>query len=121
MKKHSGKGYREYIQSTVYQRSVKSLGVRQKTEDAIRMRELANLNLKPCIQGWKSWGTVLGFVRMCRNEFMIYYLIPTAVVDSEIQLVFGNYLRNFVFSSNFNCIFVNICLYKYVLICIYTI
>lgn len=79
---------------------MKSLGVRQKTEGAIRMRKLDVLNLEPCIQGWKYWGTVLGFVRMCRNEFMIYYLIPTAVIGSEIQLqiqlqiqlVFGNYL-----------------------------
>lgn len=50
LKKHNGKGYREYFQSikSIKAVSSKSLKVTLKAEDDMGTRKLANLNLEPC-------------------------------------------------------------------------
>lgn len=77
---------------------MESLGGSQKAGDSIRMRKPANLNCEACsTQGWKPWGTVLGSVRICKNDSLIHYLKPSAVTGSEIKFISENDLRKMAF------------------------
>lgn len=98
LKKHNSKRYGEYFQST---KSIKGVWKFRKETESWRCHQNENTSK---FKFWtmqypwvKPWGTVLGSVRIYKNEFLIYYLKSTAITDSETKCTSGNYLRNLVF------------------------